>query len=79
MIGTSPQIFFRPPYVGHRGWVGVNLAAIGDADLCLHIKTAWELVAPKRLRTNRRAQALDAAAPNEAALQLPGGQDTIGA
>ncbi len=53
---TSPEIFFRPPYVGHRGWVGVILAAISDADLQLHIETAWELMAPKRLRAARAAE-----------------------
>ena len=22
---TDPERFFRPPYVGHRGWIGVYL------------------------------------------------------
>jgi hypothetical protein len=25
LIETDPRRFFRPPYVGHRGWVGVYL------------------------------------------------------
>jgi len=25
MIFTNPRQFFRPPYVGHRGWVGVRI------------------------------------------------------
>jgi predicted DNA-binding protein (MmcQ/YjbR family) len=25
MIFTDPARFFRPPYVGHRGWVGVRI------------------------------------------------------
>jgi hypothetical protein len=25
LVETDPQRFFRPPYVGHRGWVGVYL------------------------------------------------------
>ena len=25
MIFTDPVQFFRPPYVGHRGWVGVRI------------------------------------------------------
>jgi hypothetical protein len=62
MIDTSPATFFLPPYVGHRGWVGVILAAISDADLQLHIETAWELTAPKRLRA---ARAVELAAPKE--------------
>jgi hypothetical protein len=55
LIDTDPATFFRPPYVGHRGWVGVILAAIDDAGLELHIETAWELIAPKRLRAARTA------------------------
>jgi hypothetical protein len=56
MIDTSPVTFFLPPYVGHRGWVGVILTAISDADLHLHIETAWELIAAKRLRAARAAE-----------------------
>jgi hypothetical protein len=55
LIDTDPATFFLPPYVGHRGWVGVILAAIDDAGLQLHIETAWELIAPKRLRAARTA------------------------
>jgi len=25
LIGSSPDRVFRPPYVGHRGWLGVRL------------------------------------------------------
>jgi hypothetical protein len=49
LIESKPDIYFKPPYVGWRGWVGIELAHIGDADLQFHIRTAWELIAPKRL------------------------------
>ena len=49
LIDASPDVYFRPPYVGHRGWVGIELAQVSDADLRYHIQTAWELIAPKRL------------------------------
>jgi hypothetical protein len=49
LIESSPSIYFRPPYVGHRGWVGVELSQIDDDDLSYHIQVAWELIAPKRL------------------------------
>ena len=26
MIDEDPDVFFRPPYVGHRGWIGVRLS-----------------------------------------------------
>jgi hypothetical protein len=25
LIDSDPERFFRPPYVGHRGWVGIRL------------------------------------------------------
>jgi hypothetical protein len=50
MIESAPATFFRPPYVGGRGWVGVELGQIDDEDLRLYIRTAWELIAPRRLR-----------------------------
>jgi len=25
MLEADPERFFRPPYVGHRGWLGVRL------------------------------------------------------
>ena len=49
LIESNPDTFFKPPYVGHRGWVGIELARIDDVDLDFHIQVAWELVAPKRL------------------------------
>lgn len=51
LIESSPTVYFRPPYVGHRGWVGIELAWIDDDDLTYHIQVAWELIAPQRLIT----------------------------
>jgi hypothetical protein len=55
LIESDPDIYFKPPYVGWRGWVGIELAAVSDEDLAYHIQVAWELVAPRRLLsdTNR--------------------------
>ena len=49
LINISTEIYFKPPYVGVRGWVGIELTRITEEDLVFHIQTAWELVAPKRL------------------------------
>jgi hypothetical protein len=49
LIESSPDVYFRPPYVGHRGWVGIELDHINDEDLRYHIRVAWELIAPRRL------------------------------
>lgn len=49
LIRASPTIYFKPPYVGVRGWVGIDLDQVGEDDLRFLIHTAWELIAPKRL------------------------------
>ncbi|MBP6017144.1 MAG: MmcQ/YjbR family DNA-binding protein [Candidatus Promineofilum sp.] len=49
LIESTPDGYFRPPYVGHRGWVGIELAQASDEELAYHIQVAWELIAPKRL------------------------------
>ena len=54
-IESAPETFFKPPYVGVRGWVGIELDRISDKDLTYHIQVAWELVAPKRLVAKVRA------------------------
>ena len=48
---TSPQTFFKPPYVGVRGWVGVELERVSDDELTLHLLEAWRIIAPKKLHT----------------------------
>ena len=57
LIASEPQTYFRPPYVGVRGWVGIELAHISDEDLRFHIEVAWELIAPKRLLAKRGTRA----------------------
>jgi hypothetical protein len=54
LIEGDPLTFFKPPYVGVRGWVGIELARISDQDLTYHIEVAWELIAPKRLVSHHR-------------------------
>jgi len=49
LIEASPRKFYKPPYVGVRGWVGVDLARISDSELASHIRQAWLLIAPKTL------------------------------
>jgi hypothetical protein len=45
MVASDPQLYFRPPYVGARGWVGVYLdLAHVDWDLVeLHLGDAHAL------------------------------------
>src|SRR5690606_31742842 len=50
LIERAPEKFFRPPYVGVRGWVGLELAQVTDEELSFHVHLAWDLIAPKRLQ-----------------------------
>jgi hypothetical protein len=56
LIESNPAVFFRPPYVGARGWIGIELDRIPDHDLSFYINLAWELIAPKRLVARQTGQ-----------------------
>ena len=50
LVGQAPDRFFRPPYVGHRGWLGVRLDVPVDWDQVEDlIREAYRVVAPARL------------------------------
>lgn len=50
VIAADPDRFFRPPYVGHRGWVGLRLDIDPDWDEVADVvDEAYRKVAPKRL------------------------------
>jgi len=50
VVGSAPDRFFVPPYVGHRGWLGVYLDILVDWDeIGALLVDAYRLVAPHRL------------------------------
>jgi hypothetical protein len=50
LVRTEPERFFRPPYVGHRGWLGVRLDVDVDwGEIDRIVREAYRLVAPKTL------------------------------
>ncbi|MEU5876658.1 MmcQ/YjbR family DNA-binding protein [Spirillospora sp. NPDC047279] len=51
LIAADPDRFFRPAYLGHRGWIGVRLDVAGvDWDEVAEMAAeSYRLVAPKRL------------------------------
>ncbi len=50
VLDAAPERYFRPPYVGHRGWLGVHLDdALGDAELEGVVEDAYRACAPKTL------------------------------
>jgi hypothetical protein len=51
MVFTDPARFFRPPYVGSRGWVGVRIDRKPDWALVARlVEQAYREVAPPRLQ-----------------------------
>jgi hypothetical protein len=50
LIERSPEKFYKPPYVGGSGWVGILLDRVADKELAFHIHEAWRLIAPKKLQ-----------------------------
>jgi hypothetical protein len=51
LVEAKPKLFFVPPYVGHKGWVGVHMDAktipwelLGEL-----IEGSYRLIAPKKL------------------------------
>lgn len=51
LIKTEPDKFYMPKYVGVRGWVGVELDAVSDGELGLHLCEAWRLIAPRKIQS----------------------------
>jgi hypothetical protein len=49
LVEANPKKFYRPPYVGVRGWIGVELDRVDDEELALHVREAWRLIAPEKL------------------------------
>ncbi len=50
LVAEDPERFFRPPYVGHRGWLGVYLDVPLDwAELAEIVTEAYRVIAPKKL------------------------------
>ncbi|HJU42140.1 MAG TPA: DUF1801 domain-containing protein [Vicinamibacterales bacterium] len=55
MIEEEPATYFKPPYVGTSGWIGIELARIRDDALEIHLREAWQLVARKMKKSRTRA------------------------
>jgi hypothetical protein len=49
-VAAAPERFFRPPYVGSRGWLGVRLdAGLEEDELQALCEDAFRTVAPRKL------------------------------
>lgn len=51
LVNAAPDRFFVPPYVGHRGWLGVRLdvPSVDWDEVTMLVEDAYRCVAPKTL------------------------------
>lgn len=50
LIEAAPARFFRPPYLGHKGWVGVKLTGRPDwPEVTALVRRSYSLIAPRAL------------------------------
>lgn len=50
LVEADPDRYFVPPYVGHRGWLGVRLDVEPDWDeIAALVVDAYRVIAPQRL------------------------------
>ena len=56
LIKESPATYFRPPYVGAGGWVGVELAEVDDEQLSALIGEAFRFVNAKATASRRSSR-----------------------
>ncbi len=50
LVGSKPERFFVPAYVGHKGWIGIHLEAALDWDeLADLVEQSYRMTAPKRV------------------------------
>jgi len=50
LVEAEPERFFRPPYVGPSGWIGVRLdGAVDWSEIADFLADGYRLAAPKKL------------------------------
>jgi len=51
LVEAAPERFFRPPYVGQKGWIGLRLTGRVDwPEVEALVARSWRMTAPKRLQ-----------------------------
>jgi len=57
LVEEEPATYYRPPYVGSSGWIGVELDQVSDEALEAHVRSAWQMIANKSKKRPRPAGA----------------------
>lgn len=56
LVEADPIRFFRPPYVGPKGWIGLRLGVWTDwAEVDALVRRSWSMTAPRRLAATLEA------------------------
>jgi hypothetical protein len=67
LIAAHPTLFFRPPYVGHKGWVGVVLDRQPDWEMVAElVREAYRRIAPAKLAAQFDERAASPSKPAKA-------------
>jgi hypothetical protein len=48
LVASDPERFFRPPYLGHRGWIGVRLERPDWKIVAAIVEDAYRRIAPAK-------------------------------
>jgi predicted DNA-binding protein (MmcQ/YjbR family) len=60
LVGSSPETFYKPPYLGHKGWVGVRLdGAVDWQQVAEIVQDGHRMSAPKTPRAPRSSTRKD--------------------
>lgn len=50
LVRSEPRKYFVPPYVGVKGWIGIDLRAVDDEELRSLVTQSYCMLAPKKLQ-----------------------------
>lgn len=65
LVAAEPDKFFRPPYVGPSGWIGLHLEQLSDGEIETFARQAYCMVAPKKLQALLQTDNSDQAGQEE--------------
>ena len=57
LVTSDPERFYRPKYVGHKGWIGIRMEGAPDWDLVAGlVRDSYRMTAPEIARCSTRRQ-----------------------